>query len=147
MTGSKVPWDYRYQYLNPGSQNWKDSGTFVKNYARQGYIPVFTWYVIGGSTWGNPYGGLFTSSGLQSTADMNAYYASFVLALQNAAASGVSPIVFHIEPDLWGFMQQDHGDDPTVIPVSVASSGFAGLGGLPNNARGFAQALVSLRDT
>ncbi len=148
MTGSSVPWDYRYQYLNPGWESWNSPlGSFVKNYAQQGYIPVFSWYVIGGGPWGNPGLGLFTASGIQSASNMNAYYANFVLAMQNAAASGVSPIVFHIEPDLWGFMQQQYGDDPTVIPVSVSSSGYSDLGALPNNARGFAQALVQLRNT
>jgi hypothetical protein len=62
MTNSGVPWDYRNQYLNPGWESWSSpSGSFVLNYAKQGYIPVFTWYVIGGSSWGNPYSGLFTS--------------------------------------------------------------------------------------
>jgi hypothetical protein len=148
MTGSGVPWDYRYQYITPGWESWNSpSGSFVKNYAQQGYIPVFSWDVIGGGPWGNPGLGLFTTSGIQSTSNMNAYYSSFVLALQNAAASGAATIVFHIEPDLWGWMQQQYGDDPTVIPVSVASSGYAGLGALPNNASGFAKALVQLRNT
>jgi hypothetical protein len=119
----------------------------VLNYAKQGYIPIFTWYVIGGSSWGNPYSGLFTSSGLQSASNMNGVFTSFVLALQNAAASGVSPIIFHIEPDLWGFMEQDYGDDATQVPVSVGSSGYAAVANFANNAAGFAQALVSLRNT
>jgi hypothetical protein len=65
----------------------------------------------------------------------------------NDATTLAKPIVVHIEPDLWGYMQQGYGDDPTQVPISVASSGFTGLGALPNNAAGFAQALVSLRNT
>lgn len=148
MRNSGVPWDYRNTYLNPGWESWNSpSGSLVLNYARQGYSPIFTWYLIGGGLWGNPSNGLFTSSGMQSASNMNGVFASFVLALQNAAASGVSPIIFHIEPDLWGLMQQNYGDDARVIPVSVASSGYSGLSSLPNNAAGFAQALVSLRNT
>ncbi len=148
MQGSGVPWDYRNTYLNPGWESIDSpSGAFVKNYAQAGYHPVFTWYDIGGSSWGNPSGGLFTATGIQNASNMNGVFTSFVLALQNAAASGVSPIIFQIEPDLWGFMQQNYGDDATVIPVSVASSGYSAVASFANNAAGFAQALVSLRNT
>jgi hypothetical protein len=63
------------------------------------------------------------------------------------------PMILHIEPDLWGFFQQQGGpggiqtDDPTQVVVSVASSGYSGLGSLPNTAVGFAQAHKLLRDT
>jgi hypothetical protein len=148
MRNSRVPWNYRYQYLNPRWESWNSpSGSFVLNYAKQGYIPIFTWYVIGGSSWGNPYSALFTSSGLQSASNMNGVFTSFVLALKNAATSGVSPIIFHIEPDLWGFMEQYYGDDATRVPVSVGSSAYAAVANFANNAAGFAQALVSLRNT
>jgi hypothetical protein len=80
---------------------------------------------------------------------------------QFASASFISPFtlsgfasrnvptkaIVEIEPDLWGYMQQNYGDDPTQVLVSVASSGFSGLSGFPNNAAGFAQALLALRNT
>lgn len=148
MTNSGVPWDYRNQYLNPGWESWNSpSGSFVLNYARQGYIPIFTWYEIGGGSWGNPGLGVFTSTGMQSANNMKGVFASFALAMQNASASGVSPIIFHIEPDLWGFMMQANGWNPASTLVSVASSGYPGLSGFANNAIGYAQALVYLRDT
>ncbi len=68
------------------------------------------------------------------------------------SAPASTPMIMHLEPDLWGFMQQQGGpsgaqtDDPSTVVVSVASSGFAGLGSLPNTAIGFAQALKQLRD-
>jgi hypothetical protein len=64
-----------------------------------------------------------------------------------------TPMIMHIEPDLFGFMQQQMGpsstqtDDPTQVAISVASSGYTGLGSLPNTAVGFAKALKQLRDT
>lgn len=145
---SNAPWDYRYQYLNPGWENYisnQTNGTFVKNYAQQsiqhGNVPVFTYYVYGGQS--NP----CNKAGMQtSPSQMYAYFANFALAMRNAAASGVSPIVFSLEPDTWGYMEQCYGDNPSVIPWSVASSGYPGLGGLPNNAVGFAQALLAIRD-
>jgi hypothetical protein len=44
------------------------------------------------------------------------------------------------------FMQQVYGDNPSMISVAMASSGYPDLGWLPNNAAGFAQALVQLRN-
>ena len=42
--------------------------------------------------------------------------------------------------------QTGTGDDATTVPASVASSGDAALGDLPNTAAGFARAIVRLRD-
>src|ERR687888_1635107 len=52
MTGSGVPWNYRYHYLNVGWENWNSpTGQFVTNYIQDsvsnGYIPVFDWYEAG----------------------------------------------------------------------------------------------------
>jgi hypothetical protein len=76
---------------------------------------------------------------------MNAYFADFKLLMQKCKQYNKTVIV-HVEPDFWGFCQNVHGDDPSVIPVSVDSSGFADAAGFPNNLPGFAQALVHLRD-
>jgi GH24 family phage-related lysozyme (muramidase) len=77
---------------------------------------------------------------------MHTYFTDFAAAMTSAAASGKSPVVFHMEPDTWGYIQQTFGDDPSVCAFSVASSGYPGLGGLPNDARGFAQAMISIRN-
>ncbi len=57
-------------------------------------------------------------------------------------------MVLHVEPDLWGYIEQATGtaDDASAIPASVASSGDAALADLPNTAAGFARAIVRLRD-
>ena len=77
---------------------------------------------------------------------MAAYYADLRLFFTRAA--GPTPVVLHVEPDLWGYIEQGASptDDATSVPASVASSGDAALAGLPNNAAGFAQAIVRLRD-
>jgi hypothetical protein len=146
MTNSRVPWEYRYQYINPGWESWNSPlGQFAYNYANDsvnnGYVPVFDWYLLAGqdsAMWND----------LVSPSYMKSYYSSFALLMQKIAATGtMKPVIVHLEPDMWGFMQQKYGDDPTIIPVSVASSGFAGLSSLPNNAAGLAQALVSIRNT
>jgi hypothetical protein len=151
MTNSGVPWDYRYSYINPGWTSWNTpTGQFAANYTTQSlsnhYIPVFTWYEIGGTGWSS-LSAMWSS--LATPSWMYGYYSDFALLMQKIASvsTATTPVIVHLEPDLWGFMEQNYGDDPTVIPVSVASSGFAGLGALPNNAAGFAQALVAIRNS
>jgi hypothetical protein len=145
MTGSGISWDYRYQYINPGWKDWNSpSGQFAYNYTldsvNAGYIPVFDWYIASGS------GTVF--SNLASAGYMNTYYSDFVLLLQKIkAATTASPVIVHVEPDLWGFMMQQNGWNPVSTAVAVASSGYAGVSGFANNAPGFAQALIHLRDT
>ncbi|MBI2933589.1 MAG: hypothetical protein HYY16_18255 [Planctomycetes bacterium] len=154
MAGSGVPWNYRYQYLaggvntGGGWSTWNSPpGQFATYYmdssAAAGYIPVFTYYMIVQSA-PNP-GDEDVAPKLANTSTMNAYYGDFKLLMQKCGAFG-GVVVVHVEPDLWGFMQQSAtSDDPTTVPVAVASSGFAEAAGLPDNARGFAQTLLALR--
>src|SRR6266498_468444 len=82
MTGSGVPWDYRYQYLNVGWKDWSSpagSGNFAVNYSNDsidnGYIPVYDWYILAGES-----PNIFTD--LASTSYMATYYADFALLMQ-----------------------------------------------------------------
>jgi hypothetical protein len=55
--------------------------------------------------------------------------------------------VVDIEPDLWGYIQQaSSSDSGASVPAAVANTGDADVAGLPNNADGFAQAFIKLRD-
>ncbi|MGH6935504.1 MAG: hypothetical protein ACRED2_04835 [Methylocella sp.] len=147
MPASGVPWNYRYQYLNAGWENWNSpAGQIVTNYIQysvsNGYIAVFDWYLAGSQMNGST-STLF--SNLATPSYMNAYFTSFKLMLQKAGAFS-SPVIVHVEPDMWSFMQQQRSQDPTTITVSVASSGFSGVDGFANNASGLAQALIALRN-
>jgi len=56
-------------------------------------------------------------------------------------------VVLHVEPDLWAYLQQRaQNNDGATVPVQVAATGLPDLAGLPNNAAGFAQSFVRLRD-
>jgi hypothetical protein len=141
MPASGVPWNYRYQYLNVGWENWNSpSGQIVTNYIQfsvsNNYIPVFDWYLAGSQ--GN-------LTNIATPSFMNTYFASWKLMLQKAGAFS-SPVIVHVEPDMWSFMQQQRSQDPTQITVSVASSGFSEVASFANNASGFAQALIGLRN-
>jgi len=77
---------------------------------------------------------------------MAAYYANFKLLMQTAGTYGKT-VVVHVEPDLWGYLEQRAaGGDASTLTASVASSGFAEAAGIPNTAQGFAWTLLKLRD-
>ena len=158
MTSSGVPWRYRYQYLSAGvntSSGWETwnspAGAFATYYMNNsdahGYIPVFTYYELLQSL---PSTGANESdrdySNLNDTATMNAYYANFKLLMQKAGAFG-KPVIVHVEPDFWGYMQQRAaGGDASTVSAKVGASGFADVAGIPDTVQGFGQALVKLRD-
>jgi hypothetical protein len=78
---------------------------------------------------------------------MKAYWADVRLLFQRIRQATSKPVVIHVEPDFWGYVQQAaRGDDAATVPAAVASTGVAELAGLPNTAAGFAQAFVKLRD-
>jgi hypothetical protein len=150
---------YRYQDLAGGVDRpggwaaWNPNGTFVSRYVREshaaGITPVLTYYTLLQS--GPDRGAGEVGKDLANLADpalMRRWYADLRLALVRArqAARGRRVIV-HVEPDLWGYVQQrSRGDDARTVPAAVASSGDPELAGLPDPAAGYAQALVRLRD-
>jgi hypothetical protein len=111
-----------------------------------GITPVFTYYQLLQSAPGNSQGepaGIFTN--LANTATMTSYYQDMTLFYQRAATNG--PVVLHVEPDLWAYLQQRaQNDNGATVPVQVAATGLPDLAGLPNTAAGLAQAFVRLRD-
>jgi hypothetical protein len=59
--------------------------------------------------------------------------------------AGIGTTVVHVEPDLWGYLEQTHSA-PSTVAASVRSSGDPDVSGFPDNAAGFAQALLGMRD-
>ncbi len=149
---------FRYQYLaggvntGTGWATWNESGKFATYYiedsAAAGVVPVFTYYMIRQSNPGahqDEAQGIAANLGNNTT--MRAYYADLELFFRRAGAFKDTPAVLHVEPDLWGYMQQaSKNDNATAVAVAVASSGHALTSGLPDNAAGFAQAVVRMRD-
>ncbi len=147
--------DARYQYLAGGVDTgngwatWNEDATFVSRYVDESkkarVLPVLTYYMLLQS--GTPQGDEAQTdlAHLKDERLMRAYYADLRLALQRT--NGVRTVI-HVEPDLWGYVQQKapRKDDATSIPAAVASSDDPELEGLPNTAAGFAQAVIRLRD-
>src|SRR5688500_16291471 len=77
---------------------------------------------------------------------MAAYFADLKLFFQRAGAFSTM-VVLHVEPDMWGYIQQRvQGDDASAFPVQVGATGAPELTGLPDTAAGLAQAVRKLRD-
>ena len=153
MTESGIPWDYRYQYLTGGVNTadgwstWGDSaGSFVDQYLQEslqyGYIPVFTYYQVVPSA-PDP-GGEDVAAKLRNGATMRLYFEDWELLMRRLGAFG-QPVVVHVEPDLWGYMQSENSD-AAKVEVQVRSSGAVSVAAYDDTASGFARALVHLRD-
>jgi hypothetical protein len=153
---AEAPFGFRYQYLaggvNTGSgwSTWNPNGSFVSLYlneSRNAHItPVLTYYMLLQSRPAVGNGERDRDlSNLRNITTMRAYWRDLRLALTRARGQG--RVILHVEPDLWGYMQQTApGDQASSVPAAVSSTGDPALGGLPNDARGFAQAVVRLRD-
>ncbi|MDE3096459.1 MAG: hypothetical protein KGK07_10745, partial [Chloroflexota bacterium] len=139
-----APFGFRYQYLAGGVNTgygwatWNAGGQFVTYYIQDsianGIVPGFTYYMMYQSTPGNS---MSESAGdlanIQNTATMTAYYNDLKLFFQRAGAFPANKVVLHVEPDLWGYLQQAAtNDDASTVPAKVAATGLPELAGLPN---------------
>ncbi len=154
-----APFAFRYQYLAGGAgsgwTHWSGTpGDFVNSYTQEslnnGITPVFTYYQLRQTAPNNTNtdDGAADFANLQNSGAMTAYYNDLKTFYQHAAAFPNSMIVLHVEPDLWGFMEQrSSSDNAATVPAQVAATGMPELAGLPNTLVGFAQAIVRLRNT
>jgi hypothetical protein len=128
-----APFGFRYQYLaggvntGQGWSTWNPNGSFVTRYDREsraaGMIPVFSYYMLLQSKGA---GGDELHRDLAHLRDptlMRAYWGDVRLFFERA--HGAKTVVLHVEPDLWGYLEQANA-------VALASS--------------FAQRFVRLRN-
>lgn len=105
---------FRYQYLaggvNTGSgwSTWNPGGTFASMYVQDswshGVVPVLTYYMLLQS---NPRSGDEAQTDLSHLRDpqlMQSYWSDVTLLLRRI--KGTKPVVVHVEPDLWGYLEQ-----------------------------------------
>ncbi len=112
--------DARYQYLaggvntGAGWATWNPGGTFASMYVQESIahhtIPVLTYYQLLQS---RPSRGSSEQardlSNLRDPATMRAYWSDWSLLLRRVApASAQHLVVIHVEPDLWGYLEQAH---------------------------------------
>jgi len=112
--------DARYQYLSGGVNTghgwatWNPGGTFASMYVHESIaahmIPVLTYYQLLQSL---PAAGSSELqkdlSNLRNPATMRAYWNDYRLLLRRVgAAAGRHLAIIHVEPDLWGYLEQAH---------------------------------------
>jgi hypothetical protein len=155
---ASIPFGFRYHYLAGGANTgggwatWNPDGSFVTQYVQDsvehGIIPVFSYYMIFQSAPGRElpeYEGVRTN--LKNRETMAAYLSDVKTFFQRAGAFDQALIVLHMEPDMWGYMEQYALDgDASSVAVQVAATGLPELEGLPDTATGLAQALMLLRN-
>jgi hypothetical protein len=128
-----APFGFRYQYLaggvntGQGWSTWNPNGTFASMYVadswRHGEIPVLTYYMLLQSKPGGGGEAQADLTNLRDPATMASYWTDVRLLLTRV--HGTKPVVVHVEPDLWGYLEQANA-------IDLASS--------------FAQQWVKLRD-
>jgi hypothetical protein len=109
-----APFGFRYQYLaggvntGRGWSTWNPGGSFVTRYDGEswaaGMTPVFSYYMLLQS---RPAGGDEAKTDLahlRNAALMRAYWADVRLFFRRA--HGAKTVVLHVEPDLWGYLEQ-----------------------------------------
>ena len=129
-----APFTYRYQYLaggvntGDGWPTWNPNGSFVTMYARESFdarvTPVFTLYTIRQSLPGRDDGDEARADlgNLANASTMRDWYANARLLFKRAGAFKKRRVIVHVEPDLWGYVQQAAPkDDATAAGVRVAS--------------------------
>jgi hypothetical protein len=155
---STAPFAFRYQYLAGGVNtgngwaNWNTNGDFARFYIQDStansIIPVFTYYMLLQSTPGGGSESNADFANLNNTSTMTSYYNDVKLFFQKAGAFPGKTVVLHVEPDLWGYLEQRATNDTaSTVTAKVSETGLPELAGLPSNASGFARAIVKLRDT
>ncbi len=145
---SGVTWSYVYQYITYGWESW--GGSFVERFVNQawdkGYIPIVTIYMVLGTPPDCGESSSCYASKLQNASMVQTYLASLQRAAQEA--SGTKAVIFNLEPDFYGYMQQLSNDpsrpsgvipnDPSSFPVALNINGY------PNNLAGFGRYMVDM---
>ncbi len=113
------PFGFRYLYLaggvntGKGWATWNPDGTFASMYAQEswahGKIPVFSYYQLLQSKPGGGDEAHADLANLRDPATMAAYWADVRLLLRRIA--GPRTAVVHVEPDLWGYLEQANAVD------------------------------------
>jgi hypothetical protein len=105
---------FRYQYLaggvntGAGWATWNPGGTFASRYVQDswahGVLPVLTYYMLLQSKPGGGDEAHADLANLRNAQTMTAYWMDVRLLFRRVA--GTKAVVVHVEPDLWGYLEQ-----------------------------------------
>jgi hypothetical protein len=109
-----APFGFRYQYLaggvntGQGWSTWNPDGTFASMYVQDSWahnvVPVLTYYMLLQSKPGGGDEAHADLANLQNAQTMAAYWDDVHLLFTRV--TGTKPVVVHVEPDLWGYLEQ-----------------------------------------
>jgi hypothetical protein len=109
-----APFGFRYQYLaggvntGQGWSTWNPNGTFASMYVQDswahGTVPVLSYYMLLQSKPGGGDEAHADLGNLRNAQTMAAYWSDVQLLFQRVRGS--KPVVVHVEPDLWGYLEQ-----------------------------------------
>jgi hypothetical protein len=109
-----APFGFRYQYLaggvntGQGWSTWNPDGTFASMYVQDSWahnvVPVLTYYLLLQSKPGGGDEMHADLANLQNAQTMAAYWDDVHLLFTRI--KGAKPVVVHVEPDLWGYLEQ-----------------------------------------
>jgi hypothetical protein len=133
---------YERYLVNAGGGDWttwnSPAGAYVGIVASAadqiGAVPMFTLYQMATNGDGN-------LSGLTNRTFMNRYWSNVRLMYKEIAAYG-KPALVNLEPDFWGYAEQQSGGNPSKLAASVTSNPDCAT--LPNNIVGIAGCLVKM---
>jgi hypothetical protein len=132
QTGSLTPWELAYQYITWGWETWGTHfvETWVQDTWQAGYVPVISVYMLIGPPPHPP----DEAQAFFDNSNDPSFVAQYLLSLEEAAvqAQGDAPVVFHLEPDFLGYMQQltlldgdpSNDDDPSSLPAYVPDPSY-----------------------
>jgi len=114
-----APFGFRYQYLaggvntGQGWSTWNPNGTFASMYVadswQHGELPVLTYYMLLQSKPGGGDEAQADLANLRNPETMSSYWDDVRLLF--ARVHGTKPVVVHVEPDLWGYLEQANAVD------------------------------------
>ena len=106
-----------------------------------GAIPMLTyyrWYSVAGKV-----ENAAAVTALNNVAKTSAFFKDFQFFMHTVGQAGPQPVLVHLEPDLWGFVEQVN-HDPTLIPAKVSTAGIPSCAALPDTAAGYAKCLLAI---
>jgi hypothetical protein len=114
-----APFGFRYQYLaggvntGQGWSTWNPNGSFASMYVADSWqhneIPVLTYYMLLQSKPGGGDEAHADLANLRNAETMVSYWADVRLLFMRV--KGTKPVVVHVEPDLWGYLEQAGASD------------------------------------
>jgi len=116
--------------------------SYFNECAAQGFIPAVSYYQMNGEDGGAE--AQFLAK-VQNASTMASYFGDFKILLQRAKEFS-KPVMVMIEPDGYGFLEQQSAENPNTY-AAVKDTGLAELSSLPNTVAGWGLAFLALRNS